>query len=93
MATKDELEAETTELKAQLAELQAVAQPPAPEDPADEVDTSADPEEASSEDAPKDELHQLVDQVTGVLEDHPSVKPLLLVLGVFGIGYLLGRAR
>ena len=93
MATKEELETELAELKTQLAEIQAKKSVGETEGTSEVIAESAVPEEASSEDAPKDELQKLVEQLTGMLEDHPTTKTLLLVLGVFGAGYLLGRSR
>ncbi len=93
MATKEELETELAELKTQLAEIQAEKSAGETEGTSEVIPESAVPEEASSEDAPKDELQKLVEQLTGMLEDHPTTKTLLLVLGVFGAGYLLGRSR
>ena len=93
MATKEELETELAELKTQLAEIQAKKSAGETEGTSEVIAESAVPEEALSEDAPKDELQKLVEQLTGMLEDHPTTKTLLLVLGVFGAGYLLGRSR
>lgn len=93
MATKEELETELAELKTQLAELQAETSARQTEGSSEVIDEPTVPEEASTEDAPKDELQKLVEQLTEMLEDHPTTKTLLLVLGVFGAGYLLGRSR
>ena len=93
MATKEELETELAEMKTQLAELQAEKSARKTKGSSEDIAEPAVPEETSTEDAPKDDLQKLVEQLTGALEDHPTTKTLLLVLGVFGVGYLLGRSR
>jgi len=93
MATKKELETELAELKIQLAELQDEKLARQTEGSSEDIAKLDAPEEASTENAPTYELPKLVEELTGALEDHPTTKTLLLVLGVFGAGYLLGRSR
>lgn len=93
MATKVELETETADLKKEIAELKAKKSSTQTEGPAAESAERAAPMEDSSEGAPEEELRKLVEDLTGVIEDHPTAKTLLLLLGVFGAGYLLGRSR
>ena len=93
MATKEELETELAEMKTQLAELQAEKSARKTKGSSEDIAELAVPEATSTEDTPKDDLQKLVEQLTGALEDHPTTKTLLLVLGVFGVGYLLGRSR
>ena len=93
MATKEELETELAEMKTQLAELQAEKSARKTKGSSEDIAELAVPEATSTEDAPKDDLQKLVEKLTGALEDHPATKTLLIVLGVFGVGYLLGRSR
>lgn len=93
MATKDDLGNETAELKTELAELQAEKSAPKPKSIAEESAKRAAAVEAQADDARKDELKNLADDLSEVLEEHPTTKTLLLILGVFAAGYLLGRSR
>ncbi len=88
MVTKAELEAQVAELRRQLAEQSA----------ARDSTTSQKPEEP--EETPSDRIAdsleawstQLEDALTE-LEDLPHKKPILFALGIFTLGYLLGRSR
>ncbi|WP_170773454.1 hypothetical protein [Ruegeria lacuscaerulensis] len=80
MVTKAELEAEVAELRRQLAE-HANPEPPKAPEPAD---------------AFVDNLGHWTAQIDEVLtefEDLPHKKPILFALGVFALGYMIGRSR
>ncbi|SHF10350.1 hypothetical protein SAMN05444279_11725 [Ruegeria intermedia] len=90
MVTKAELEKQVTELKRQLEERseQAPAQA-APE--ADTMDTTSDLSEKLSETL--DEWAGELDDVLTELDSLPHKKAILFALGVFALGYMMGRAR
>ena len=91
MATKAELEAELARLKEELAQSKAAsqtrhdAQPdediPAPDPGMSEVLSALQHGEIDT----KELLHKL--------EELLSQKPVLTVLGIFAVGYLIGRSR
>ncbi len=85
MATKAELEAELADLRKQLAERPT----PAPQAP-DEPETQAAGDEAKAAEIDWDKE---VGDIMAQLEDIPQKQPLLLALGAFAVGYLIGRSR
>ncbi len=78
MATKAELEAELADLRRQLAERPAAGPAPETDAEAETSDSSWDTE---------------ISDILKMLEDVPNKQPLLLALGAFGLGYLLGRSK
>ncbi|MES0825096.1 hypothetical protein [Ruegeria sp. SCP11] len=85
MVTKAELEAEVANLRRQLAE-----------------QTEANEKASASEqhDTVADRIAENIDGWTGQLEealteleDLPHKRPILFALGIFTLGYLLGRSR
>lgn len=97
MATKEELETEAADLQMELAKLQAANSVSQSEEWAEKsIENTAPvekPTEGAHKDQPTDEAKKLVEDLTGILNAHPTTKTALLLLGVFGIGYLLGRSR
>jgi len=89
MATKAQLEAELAELRQQLAD--RTPNDPVPEPGASETDTTS--EQAQDHDDVDTDLDTQVAEVLAAFEDMPAKKPLLLALGVFALGYMLGRSR
>lgn len=89
MATKAELEAELLQLKKQLEERPSQKQE-LPEAENHETLLDSDPEEA-----PDDQMDwdQTVSDIMANLEDFPHKQPLLLALGAFAVGFLIGRSR
>lgn len=93
MATKAQLEAELTKLRAELKEVRN-SQTPSKDADADTEGPAPEPETDSA-----DILHAMQDgdfgtalhQLTEELEGLTSRKPLLTALGVFVVGYLIGR--
>ncbi|MBO9446817.1 hypothetical protein [Ruegeria sp. R14_0] len=84
MVTKAQLEAEVADLRRQLAE-QAKEQ------------TANESQEADIE--PEGLVENLeawsaqLEDVMTELEEFPHKKPILFALGIFAVGYLLGRSR
>lgn len=86
MATKAELEAELAKLKLQLAELKATAKE-------EEIVEPEEPETGGWEDLSEISFEGIADQIIEELEGFPAKKPLLMALGVFVVGYMIGRSR
>ena len=86
MATKAELEAELVDLKAQLAANRA----PAKEQ---QTEASAEPPADEWEDLGHGSIEGIAEQIVEELEGFPAKKPLLMALGVFVLGYMIGRSR
>lgn len=89
MVTKAELEAEVAALRRQLAEQAKM----------DRATADTEPKDKSGE-APADWISENLDTWSSQLEealtelDHlPHKKPILFALGIFTLGYLLGRSR
>ncbi|WP_170423630.1 hypothetical protein [Ruegeria arenilitoris] len=84
MVTKTQLEAEVADLRRQLAEQ-------AKEPTANETqDADAEPEGlAENLEAWSAQLEDVMTE----LEEFPHKKPILFALGIFAVGYLLGRSR
>ncbi|MBJ6370539.1 hypothetical protein [Sedimentitalea arenosa] len=87
MATKAELEAELAELRKQIADRDA-------------KDAAAKPQTApqatltdylESYGLDQQEIEALLEQIGTELGNLPKTKPLLTLLGAFGVGVLLGR--
>jgi len=85
MVTKAELEAQVADLRRQLAE-QTTAR---------EQTSAPEPQETVA-----DRIAHNIDDWTGQLEDAlteledlPHKRPILFALGIFTLGYLLGRSR
>lgn len=92
MVTKAELEIQVAELRQQLAQLSRDKEP----------DTSAASEErGTKEPGPRVEdwaesfrhLPAQIEEALSELEDLPHKKPILFALGVFALGYVIGRSR
>lgn len=95
MPTKAELEFELAVLKQQLADVQNDAASEAPNDldsPEGEADIAA---ENNSEDVEYSghDIHSLVKQVTKELDNLAEHRPLVTMLGVFVVGFVLGKIR
>ena len=91
MVTKAELEAEVAELRRQLAE-HAGAQKGAP---TSNSGTDSGPK-ASAADGLLENLDSWsaqVEEVMTELEEFPHKKPILFALGIFTLGFILGRSR
>lgn len=80
MVTKAELEAEIVELRRQLAERRQ----------SESSQTTAQKETA--DEPPHDWQTELTNTLT-MIEDFPHKNPMMVALGAFAIGYLLGRTR
>lgn len=85
MVTKAELEAQVADLRRQLAEQTAASERAHAPEPHDTV---------------ADKIAENIDNWTGQLEealteleDLPHKRPILFALGIFTLGYLLGRSR
>ncbi|WP_170377044.1 hypothetical protein [Ruegeria atlantica] len=85
MVTKAELEAQVADLRRQLAEQTATREQAQRPEPHDTV---------------ADKIAENIDNWTGQLEealteleDLPHKRPILFALGIFTLGYLLGRSR
>ncbi|WP_170412343.1 hypothetical protein [Ruegeria arenilitoris] len=85
MVTKAELEAQVADLRRQLAEQTAPREQAQRPEPHDTV---------------ADRIAENIDNWTGQLEealteleDLPHKRPILFALGIFTLGYLLGRSR
>ncbi|WP_170349923.1 MULTISPECIES: hypothetical protein [Ruegeria] len=85
MVTKAELEAQVADLRRQLAEQTATREQAQRPEPHDTV---------------ADRIAENIDNWTGQLEealteleDLPHKRPILFALGIFTLGYLLGRSR
>lgn len=81
MATKAELEAELAELRQQLA-----ARPEPEADPDSEAGTGLF-------DGEKIDWEHEATELIGQFDELARKKPLLLALGAFSIGFMLGRSR
>ncbi|MCG7519989.1 hypothetical protein [Ruegeria sp. Ofav3-42] len=91
MVTKAQLEAEVAELRRQLAE-QSSAQTAA-STPKEDVTSDAG---KSTPEGIADSLEAWSTQIEEVmteLEEFPHKRPVLFALGIFTLGYLLGRSR
>ncbi|CUH52489.1 hypothetical protein [Shimia marina] len=88
MATKAELEAELADLRKQLDESRANA---ARSEDAETSSTEVNTEAPSSEDSQpwEDNLSDLLEE----LDQIPHKNALLLGLGIFAVGFLLGRSK
>lgn len=86
MATKAELEAELADLKQQMAEREK-ADRVTPEEPSEPEAPASDAVTAETQ-----SWEALFEELTTELENLPQKKPLLLALGAFGLGYMLGRS-
>lgn len=80
MVTKAELEAEIVELRRQLAERR---QP--------EI-SLVDAQKETADESEHDWQTELTNTLT-MIEDFPHKNPMMVALGAFAIGYLLGRTR
>ncbi|WP_170551958.1 hypothetical protein [Ruegeria atlantica] len=85
MVTKAELEAQVADLRRQLAEQTATREQTQRPEPHDTV---------------AERIAENIDNWTGQLEealteleDLPHKRPILFALGIFTLGYLLGRSR
>lgn len=86
MATKTELEAELAKLKQELAENKSAAKKEKAEQPEVQEDDQWEELEHGS-------LEGIAEKIVEELEELPMKKPLLLALGVFVLGYMIGRSR
>ncbi|WP_170418750.1 hypothetical protein [Ruegeria atlantica] len=91
MVTKAQLEAEVADLRRQLAE-HSSAQTGAS---ASNGDKQADPHKSISDGIVEslDEWSTQLEEVMTELEEFPHKRPVLFALGIFTLGYLLGRSR
>ena len=89
MATKAQLEAELAELRQQLAERPAENPEPQQAEPEATIPPEFSPEPAEGELDLDKEIGELISQLDGL----PAKHPLLLALGAFAVGYLIGRTR
>ncbi len=85
MVTKAELEAQVAELRRQLAEQTAASQKAPEPEPHDTVADRI----AENFDNWSGQLEEALTE----LEDLPHKRPILFALGIFTLGYLLGRSR
>lgn len=89
MATKAELEAELAQLRKALSETKQVSSQ-------DEIQSAKTPDQDSAQDASSlfegQEFAGLFHQALEDLETLPNRKPVLTALGIFFVGYLLGRS-
>ena len=85
MATKAELEVELAKLKQQLAERPA----PAENETLEDAPAHAQPDETEE----VVDWDQELSEVIASVRDLPDKQPLLLALGAFAVGYLIGRAK
>lgn len=90
MATKAELESELADLRRQLAEKPASVE--VPEDGIAIEDAESDDPVTDPDAKPVDWETELTDLIAQ-LDDITHKKPLLLALGAFTVGYLLGRSK
>lgn len=95
MATKAELEKELSKLREELSESKKMASSPRdiPEEPMAEegvVDALVNGDIIAS--IEEGHLDTLFEQVAKEIESFSSKKPVLMALGVFGVGFLLGRS-
>ncbi|WP_282151981.1 hypothetical protein [Ruegeria atlantica] len=91
MVTKAQLEAEVAELRRQLAE-----QSSARESISDSNNgKQADPHKSMTDGIVEslDEWSTQLEEVMTELEEFPHKRPILFALGIFTLGYLLGRSR
>lgn len=86
MATKAELQAELTLLRRKLAEIPE----PIAEAPAEEPEKTDPPLEESIE---KLDLEHEIGALIGDFENFPHKQALLFALGVFALGFLVGRTK
>lgn len=84
MVTKAELEAEVADLRRQLAEQTAASKQAAEPEPHDSVADKI----AENIDDWAGQLEETLNE----LEDLPQKRPILFAVGIFAIGYLLGRS-
>lgn len=89
MATKAQLEAELAELRRQLAERPLETAEPHPSEPETAAPSETLAEPAEGETDLDKEIGELISQLDGL----PAKHPLLLALGAFAAGYLIGRTR
>ena len=92
MVTKAELEQQVAELKRQLAEYSRNEKPIEHR----ETNDQQTPDHEMISEAWAENLRHLPGQIEDVLtelEDLPHKKPILFALGVFALGYLIGRSR
>lgn len=87
MVTKAQLEAEVADLRRQLAEQ---SQTPDPKQPGPEDHHETVTEKITDN---LDAWTTQIEEVLTELEDLPHKKPILFALGVFALGYLIGRSR
>ncbi|WP_377193962.1 hypothetical protein [Ruegeria meonggei] len=87
MVTKTQLEAEVANLRRQLAEQSKTSDPKQPQ-PDDHHETVT---EKITDNL--DAWTTQIEEVLTELEDLPQKKPILFALGVFALGYLIGRSR
>jgi hypothetical protein len=86
MATKAELEAELAELKAQLVANQATEKEQQPDEP-------QEPPADEWEDLGQGSFEGIAEQIVEELEEFSAKKPMLMALGIFVLGYMIGRSR
>lgn len=84
MATKAELEMELAALRQQLAERPELVAAP---------ESEAMATEAKEEAAEPPNLEKDIADLLAEFDDVPHKKTILLALGVFALGYLIGRSR
>ena len=89
MATKAQLEAELAELRQQLAD--RTPNDPLPDQESSKTDTT--PQQAQDGDDVEPDFDTQVGELLAAFDDIPAKKPLLLALGVFALGYMIGRSR
>ena len=90
MATKAELEAELAELRRQLAERPETISASDPDLPKDDGENAT----ADTEDAfEKLDLEKEIETLISDVENFPHKQALLFALGVFALGYMVGRNR
>lgn len=90
MATKAELETELAELRRQLAERPQSISPSEPE-PAEDGDDNADADTAGGFESL--DLEKEIETLISDIDNFPHKQALLFALGVFALGYIVGRNR
>ena len=85
MVTKAELEAQVADLRRQLAEQTAAREQTSAPEPHETVADRI----AENIDTWSGQLEEALTE----LEDLPHKRPILFALGIFTVGYLLGRSR
>ncbi|MBO9412518.1 MULTISPECIES: hypothetical protein [unclassified Ruegeria] len=81
MVTKAELEAEVAELRRQLAERSQTENPAETESVTEQISDTLD------------QWTSQIDEVLTEFEDIPHKKSIMFAIGIFAVGYLMGRSR